>query len=140
MIDLNLAKEILVSEKLTCVIVKGNNVIMTSHEKGVRPLLQYLRDSNEKPQKVFLADKVIGKAAALLAVLADVHTVFADILSEEAKKVLDENNIVVEYNQLVPYIKNRLGTGQCPMENLVADIQEPNMAYQAILDFINQNK
>ena len=58
------AAELLKVEGYTCVFVRGKEVI-TSHKRGVKPLLELL-DEGVSLEDFFGADKVIGKAAALL--------------------------------------------------------------------------
>ena len=113
----------------TCALYKDK--VYTSEKRGVEPLLLWLA-SGENFVGFSAADKVVGKAAAFLYVLLGVERVFALVISEVAEKVLLQHNILVEYEQKVPMIRNRTNTGFCPMEQAVWEIENPASAYQAI--------
>ena len=119
-------------EGYTCAIV-GKNKMLCSKERGVRPLLAWLKSGEECAQSV-AADKVVGKAAAYLYVLLSVKEVYAKILSVAAEEVFLRYEIAYAYEEKVPAIRNRKGDGFCPMEQAVWEIDEPQKAYEAILE------
>lgn len=128
--DVSKAKEILKKENYTCVLAKGD-VIYSSHERGVAPLLTWL-DDNCRFTGFAAADKVVGKAAAFLYVLLDVERVYAEVMSKPALTVLRENGIQAEYAVLADAIRNRSNTGFCPMETAVMEIDNKETALAAI--------
>lgn len=132
MTDLNLAKQQLINGGYTCVIRK-NDMEYTSMERGVKPLLAWL-DSNIEFSGYSAADKVVGKAAAMLYVLLGVSNVHAIVISVKAKEVLEQHGIGVTYDSLVERIRNRTNTGFCPMEEAVWEIEDLQDALQAIRD------
>ena len=77
------------------------------------------------------ADKVVGKAAALLYALMGVSSLYASVISEGALTVCKSFGISVEYGALAQNIINRRGDGFCPMEQAVADISDPQTAFNA---------
>lgn len=87
-----------------------------------------------------VADKVIGKAAALLMALGEIKEVHTLIISEPAIKVFEKYNIPCFYDKKVDRIINRTGDGLCPMETLCLDVDEPQEAFQKITDFIKTMK
>ena len=125
------AKELLESGGYTCVLTDGT-AVYTSTLRGVRPLVQFLR-SGTIPSGFSAADKVIGKATAYLYVLLGVREIYAQVISEPAVGVLQENGIHVQYGQMVSNIINRKGDGICPFEATVMEITDPENAYDAIL-------
>lgn len=78
------------------------------------------------------ADKVIGKGAAFLYVLLGIKQVYATVISESAKHVLEKNGIALEYDTLVDRIMNRTRTGFCPIETAVVEIEDANEALMVI--------
>ncbi len=52
-----------------------------------------------------IADKVIGKGAAMLCSYIGAKELYAQLISEGAIKVLEEENIVYTYDRICPYIK-----------------------------------
>ncbi len=130
MTDLILAKEQLMSGAYTCVIRK-DDMVYTSLERGVKPLLNWL-DSDIDFSGYSAADKVVGKAAAMLYVLLGVRNVHAIVISVKAKEVLERHGIGVTYDSLVERIHNRTNTGFCPMEEAVWEIEDLQEALRAV--------
>lgn len=128
--DLEKAKEILEKGNYTCVICKGDTVY-TSVDRGVAPVISFI-DNKTDISGFSVADKVIGKAAAMLFSLAGVKEIFTDVISIPAKQYLDKQGIAVSYNKLTEKIVNRAGNGLCPMETLVININDEIEAFHAI--------
>ncbi len=130
MTDLEHAKALLQEGNHTLVLMKGN-VLVTSAERGVTPLVALL-DGGRDVRNFSAADRVVGKAAAFLYVLLGVKEVYAEVLSAPAEEVLCRHGIVVESQTHTERIINRAGTGLCPMETAVGEIEEPKEALSAI--------
>ncbi len=124
------AKEILKSDRLTCVLFDGKN-ICRSKKRGVKPLLEFL-ESDCNFCSYCAADKVVGAGAAHLYVLLGVKSVWAKIISESAKQILTKNNIDIFFETSVPHIINRNGDGICPIESCVKNIENSNEAFRII--------
>lgn len=133
---IELAKKELLDNNYTCVFVQGKEVVMTSFDRGVKPLITYYETKKDMQKSAVLADKVIGQAAALLAVLCGITAIYTPVISEDAIKVLNKNGIFVTYEQTVPYIVNRSGNGRCPMEELSMGVNEPLDMYKKIKKWI----
>jgi len=126
--DLQKARNLLDAEGYTCVLRKGD-CLHTSRRRGVQPLMELL---GEDLSGFSAADKVVGKATALLYCLLKVKAVYAAIISEAALEVFSKNGIPVQWEQKVPFIVNRDGTGRCPMELATEHISDPALAPDAI--------
>ena len=129
-LDWELAKHHLHAGGYTCVLRKGEREL-TDERRGVRPLLELLK-SREDFEGWSVADKVVGKASALLYCLLKVKRVYAPIISRSALEVLESHGIPCEYHRLVPGIRNRTGTGPCPMEAATANITDPKEAPEVL--------
>lgn len=105
-----------------CVIADRDRV-MTSRARGIAPLLERAERS-ERLEGAFVADRIIGKAAAMLLVVMRVASVYGQIMSREAEALLSANGIEVEYGALTDHIINRSGDGLCPMEQAVRDLTD----------------
>lgn len=128
--DIEKAKSLLENEEYTCVICHEDK-IYTSTERGIKPLLAWI-DGSTDMKGFSAADKAVGKAAAFLYAILGVKAVYAYVISEPAKQILTENGIYVEYDTLTEAIRNRAGTGFCPMETSVKSITEPYEALEAV--------
>lgn len=124
------AREIFNTGKYTYVLCKDDD-IRTGAERGVRPLIDLL-ESNDNFAGYSACDKVVGKAAALLYVLLGVSEVYAPVMSEAAVRVFEKNNIKYDCGIQTAVIRNRSNTGNCPMEQTVADVENPDEAFKAI--------
>ncbi len=122
---------------LTCVITDGVRTF-ESRERGVSPLLAFLR-SGEIPPDCVAADRVVGKAAAFLYVLLRVRAVQAHVMSRPACEVFERYGIEWSADQVVEAIRNRAGTGFCPMESAVRDVTDaalvPDILYAVLEQF-----
>ena len=136
---LNNVKELLKTTNSTIAVVANEDVFI-SQERGVKPLLYLLSEKKGFLKGASVADKVIGKAAALLMVLGEIKEVHTLIISEPAIKVFEKYNIHCFYDKKVDRIVNRTGDGLCPMETLCLDVEEPKEAFQKITNFIKTMK
>lgn len=128
--ELHRARKLLEQGDYTCVLCRGGQVF-TDNRQGIRPLLELL-DGHGNFSGFCAADKVVGKAAAFLYRLMGVKAVYAKVLSKPAAKTLAEGGILLEYEALVAAIRDRTGTGFCPMETAVMDIRDPQEALMAL--------
>lgn len=129
--DLSKAKSLLQSKpQYTCVLCRGET-LYTDEKKGIAPMMSFL-DQEIDLQGFSAADRIVGKAAAMLFVLAGVRALYAQVLSESGMLVLKKYGVAFEYGTLTPSIINRKGTGLCPMEEAVKGIEEPAQGREAI--------
>lgn len=128
--DWETAKRRLLAGGCTCVFRKGADE-RTDTRRGVRPLLELLK-SGEDFTGFSVADKVVGKASALLYCLLKVKRVYAPVISRPALGVLESRGIACEYDRLVEGIRNRTNTGPCPMEAATAGLTDPAQAPEVL--------
>mgnify|MGYP003556285840 CR=1 FL=1 len=130
--DLNYIKELLLKDNHSIVILKKDASIVTSDDRGVFPLINLLEEDQLQLQDSIIADKVIGKAAALLMIYGGVKEVYSPVISTPAIKVFYSHNVNIYYDKEVERIINRKGDGLCPMETLCIDIDNPSDAFDII--------
>lgn len=129
-IALEKLKKTLENGGYTCVLSDGEQTV-TSTKRGVSPLIKLI-ESGKSFVGFAAADKVVGRAAALLYALMGVTALYAGVISASALEVCNSNGIYVEYGKAVQYIINRNGDGVCPMEQATAQISDPLAAFKAI--------
>lgn len=135
--DAELSRATLLStEGATCVAIRNGDTMIT-HERGVKPLLQWISEGVSF-EGWSVADKVVGKAPALLYVQLKPAMVYAIAMSEAARDILLANGIACGCEDLVPFIMNRAGDGQCPMDASVTNISDPREAERAIRECARQ--
>lgn len=116
--DIELARNLLDNEQRALVIVKDGRVIFSGDGKGVKPIYTALNELKDELRGSSVADKVIGKAAAMIYEHAAIKELSTKLISENAINVLEKTSIIYEYEKSVPYIKNRDQSGMCPVETL----------------------
>ncbi len=129
--DIEYVKSLLTDGGYTCVLSDGDKTF-TSRERGVKPLLAFI-DSGESFVGFVAADKVVGKAAAMLYALMGVNRLYAHVMTEQATAVCRRFGIEPSFGTLADKVINRKGDGICPMEQAVADTDEPEQAKRAII-------
>lgn len=129
------AKNILKRNNYTFVLLVKGKVMKVSRKRGIIPFMEIIRDNPSIIEGAVIADKVIGKAAALLAAQNKLKAIYAEILSKNAKEILDYYSILCQYGSIVDYIQNRTKNDKCPMEKLTKEINDPDIAYLQILQY-----
>lgn len=114
----------------TCALCRDGDIITTT-QRGVKPLLDWIKLKTDL-RGFAAADKVVGKAAAFLYVLLGISEIYALVISDAACAVFERFNIPARYEKRVEYIINRDGSGKCPMEQAVWDINSPEEALEVI--------
>lgn len=115
--DIEMAVELLEKENLTLAIVKDGKLIYSSCDKGIKPLYTAHKE-NIDLRGSSVADRVTGKAAAMICANACINELNTKVISDNAINELKESNIVFNYDLHTPFIKNRDKTGMCPVETL----------------------
>lgn len=110
--DLEKAKELFAQGGYTCVLVGGGREVV-GRERGILPLIKWIEEKSDF-RGFAAADKIVGKAAALLYALMGIEALYAEVLSEGAEDVLRRFRILTEYEKIVPAIINRKGTEFAP--------------------------
>lgn len=128
MTDLQRAKELLGEPLITCAFVNNEHII-TSKERGVKPLLEQIEIGLHG---FSAADRVVGRAAALLYVLLGIDALYAKVISKSALEVLSQFSISCEFETVAVQIRNRRGDGPCPMEEATKGISDPEEGLAAI--------
>ncbi|MEG2381416.1 MAG: DUF1893 domain-containing protein [Oscillospiraceae bacterium] len=133
--DLDIAKDMLCNNDATCVVVTLDEAF-ASKERGIKPIVSMLNTADDILIGACVADKVIGKAAALLFAYGKISAIYAEVISEPAIVVFEEFNIKYSYGKCVKRIQNRTKDGLCPMETRAMEISNPADAYKIFKELI----
>ena len=106
-------------------------LLFTSSKDGLKPLLEYVDNIVPHQGEIKIFDKIMGNAAALLAVKADCKEAYSPLGSEFAIETLSDYSIEYYFTKVVPYIQNREGQGMCPMEKLSMN-KSPEEFYETL--------
>ena len=134
MTKLEEVKKILHQKNASLVVSYENGEIKEYYQDGIKDIKDILKDNKNSLKGAIIADKVIGKVAGSLLTVAGVKEIYANVISNFAIPVLENNNIKYEYEQKVDYIINRMKTGMCPMENKYKDEIDISKIYNEIIE------
>ena len=118
----------------TLQVYKSSKLLFASNKDRLLPLLEYI-DRFAHYHQVVIFDKIMGNAAALLAVKASCWEVYSPLGSQLAIKTLDKYQIKYHLTETVPYIQKANGEDMCSMEKLSMN-REPEEFYKLIRNAI----
>ncbi|HEY87712.1 MAG TPA: DUF1893 domain-containing protein [Dehalococcoidia bacterium] len=118
----------------TLQVYKGSKLLFASNKDRLLPLLEYI-DRFAHYHQVVIFDKIMGNAAALLAVKAGCREVYSPLGSQFAIKTLDKYHIKYHLTETAPYIQKANGEDMCPMEILSMN-KRPEEFYELIRNAI----
>lgn len=116
-------------------VYAGSRLIFASAKDRLLPMMEYLDTLAPGHTDVVIMDKIMGNAAALLAVLAHCGEVYSPLGSDLAIKTLDAHSIKHHLGWTVPYIIKPDGSDMCPMEKLSLNLS-PEEFYRALKNLI----
>jgi hypothetical protein len=90
-VHLQLAKQRLRSDSRSLSIVKNGLVLFESNDHGVQSMIQAVQRWRSAMYGASVADRVIGRAAALLCLYSKIASTYAGTLSENAAELLMRN-------------------------------------------------
>lgn len=125
--DIILAKSHLLENNLNFVLVRDNVILAQSDGRGIKPIYDAYKENKDQFKAGSVADRVIGKAAAMFLLEGGIKHLYTDLISDTAYDLLASHGIQVDYSKKVPMILNRSGDDLCPMEKLSSkseDLQE----------------
>lgn len=104
-------------------LVFNHGELTTHANRGVQDLLQLISEQPERLQGAVVADKIIGKAAAAIMATGGVREVHTNIICTPAKKLFEQQGILIFATEEVPMILNRDRSSMCPIDTQIADIE-----------------
>jgi hypothetical protein len=112
-------------------IYQGETLVFSSKKDRLLPLMEYIDAPGARGQPVVIYDKIMGNAAALLAVRANCRETWSPLGSELAVRTLDRYGIRHHLTRTVPRILQDDGRSLCPMEALSIG-KDPEGFYRAL--------
>jgi len=131
--DLMIARRALAERGANIVVARGGMILLMGWSRGLRDLAKIALKSPEILNSSSVADRIVGKAAAIIFAVNGVEAVYAPILSRHALDVLKRSGIKFHYERLVPYIEAP-GGEICPFERLIMDIADRDEAYRRLIE------
>lgn len=126
--DLLLAQQALEQENCTLAAAKDGEIIFRSDRPGIGALLETALKDRKRLRDSSAADRITGKAAAMLMVLCGIKSLYSKTLSRTGKAFLEKNSVGFRYENLTETILNRKGDGLCPFEACCIKEEDPEKA------------
>ncbi len=136
--DLYAEMDALVRGDKALVVAKNGVIVSQKEGRGIAPILNAAEAGDLKG--AIVADKVIGCAAAAIAIVGGAIEVRTPLAAEGAKALLDSRGIRLVAEKTVPTILNRAGTGSCPMEAAVKGCDDPEQMVSKIKETLERIK
>jgi len=134
--DIDYARDILLQDDYSIVVVKNNNILIKKKGEGIRPFLEVIKDLKEDIIDSVIADRILGKASALLCRYARVKGVYSPQATKTAIAILVMAGIPSQVDEMVSYIKNKRGDDVCPFEKMLKNIDSPTETYNILMEKI----
>jgi len=135
--DLDLAKKELDKVKVNIAFAKDGEIIFCSSDDGIRGFISAIKKFGEKLNDSSVADRIAGRVVALLCIYVGIKSVFAEVMSDGCRDALQKSGVAFEYKRVVPKILNKYKNDVCPLERLVLKIENPQIAFEKLDEFLN---
>jgi len=109
-------------------IYSGGRLIFASREDRLKALLQYIGELAPEHPGAVMMDRIVGNAAALLAIKAGCGEIYSPLASRLACRTLEEHGVRYHFDRTVAYIRQADGRSKCPMERL-SQKKDPEQFY-----------
>ncbi len=121
------------------IVLKNEEIIFTSMERGIKPIYDLQNYVNhELINNAYVADRVTGKAAAMVLSHLKIKGIFTELISENAIEIFKKNEIEVEYKTKVKNILNRSKNDLCPVERISFNETDVNVLLINIENFLKE--
>jgi hypothetical protein len=118
-------------------VYKGNKLLFASDKDRLLPLVEYIEKFASNHRNVVIFDKIMGRAAALLCIMAKCGEVYSPLGSQLGIEVLGKRGIKYHLIRIVPCIQTP-DENMCPME-LLSVGKEPEEFYRLIKNLLAEN-
>jgi len=130
--DLEIAKDALRRGDYSLVIVRDGRIIYASRSHGIGGILGAIEELDNRIEGASVADRIIGKATALLLAYSKVKDAYAVIISRNGLETLRSHGVQVDYENLVPKILDRSRREICPFEKIALEIDSPRLGFEML--------
>ena len=116
----------------TLVVQKDGVTVHKDFGRGVGPALRLYDAQPETLKGALVCDTIVGKAAAAIYILGGAAGVYAETMSAAAMELLMANGVDCACKEKTETLLNRQGTGLCPFEQAVLELEKPEDCLRVI--------
>ncbi len=122
----------------TLIVAKGEE-LRYFRGRGVSDIYNMYINEPESLRDATIVDKIIGKGAAAIMIMAKAKQIYTNVISENAIALFRKYAVEVNYTEQTPHIIRRDGEGWCPIELMCKDIDSAEGCIAPIAEFIDNN-
>ena len=130
--DIALAQNVITNEDVSVVVVDNGKIWRKKKGQDIRPFLEVIEEMGDEIHYSVIGDRIIGRASALLCRYSKVRAVYSPQATKTAIALLIMGSIPAQVDKLIPFIKNRDGSGLYTFEKMLENIDEPKKAYNLL--------
>ena len=116
----------------TLVLQKNGETVYRDYGRGVGPALRVFDTQPELLKDACICDTIVGKAAAAIYILGGAASVYAETMSVAAQRLLQAYGVACACRTNPETLLNRQGTGLCPFEQAVLELEQPEACLPVI--------
>jgi len=121
----------------TLVVIRGEQMLYHSAERGLGPLVRLLDEDPEILIDSVIGDRLVGRASAFLCLCARAQAVFGMAMSDEALTILTAGGCTPTWREVVPYIAARDMVSRHAADAMLKDVDDPQVALAMIREYIS---
>lgn len=129
---MNIAKKRLGERALALCIVKDGQMLFESRSRGITGFLDATEELGSQLKGASAADRIVGRAIALLCLHSGVKAVYGSVMSRRGKELLEAYGVELACGELVENILDSCAPSVCPFESLAEEINDPAVAYKKL--------
>jgi hypothetical protein len=126
------------NNNFSLVVVKNKEIVYKSRGKSLLPLVNLLEKNPKLLNDSIIADKIVGKAVAIICHYASVKYCYGSIMSNKAIELFNKNDLSYKADKKVNIIKNRDNTDLCPIEKLILEVDDFEKGINKIMNFFDK--
>ena len=130
--DLDVARNALLSEDYSIVVIDDGKILNHKKGDGVRPFMEIIDELGNDLEGKVIGDRILGKASAFLCRYSNVRGVYSPQATKTAIAILILGGIPCQADEMIPFIKNRTEDGLCPFEKMLQNIESHEEAYKIL--------
>ncbi|RKX22833.1 MAG: hypothetical protein DRP35_00990 [Candidatus Zixiibacteriota bacterium] len=104
--------------KESLIIFQNEEIIFSSFDSDIIPLVKFLGQKKELSGKIIIFDKYVGRAAGLLMTKTSPSFIYTPMISENAVNLFIEYEIDFEATKIVKYLMGEASNEMCQWEKL----------------------
>ena len=127
--DIDLAKNIMLSENYSFVIIKDEKIISFSRDIGIKPILETIEDIGNDLEGTVIGDRILGKASAFLWRYSKIKGIYSPQATKTAIAILIIGGIPCQADEMIPSVtSNNLYS----YEEMLQNVESPEDAYKIL--------